>query len=205
MEHLKHTALYGILSVSMGFLLLHTIPSCSKNDDSDLLPKESLEEIVFKLNINVEGLQNLVEGYAAADSVTLFSIERKGDGSVVYLLGMKEQRTAKLCSEIVSEKCDVPELSVKFDDSGFYWTLNGAWMVDSDGARIELLDRNRTPLFELEGDDRIICRIGSDVVFESLLTKSDYLARDVSLVSGCRDWTDVTEIACGSKIFGPFP
>ena len=116
-----------------------------------------------------------------ADSVAIFSLAYNEDGSVLYWLSMKTEGDIELFSEVVSEEVFVPELSMNRDEGVFYWTVNGSYLMDSDGNRISVTDLTK-PISFLVYEDVIRCQVNDVVVGEYPVTKAvDYLARDVSV------------------------
>ena len=134
---------------------------------------------VWKLNKNLEGLQNLAYACMKTDSVALFNLIYNEDGSVLYWLSMKEVGDIELFSEVVSEEVLVPELSMNRDGNCFYWMVNGSYLMDPEGSRISVTDSAR-PISFLVYEDVIRCRVNETVVGEYPVTKAvDYLAKDI--------------------------
>ena len=167
------------LVVFWGLLGMSLMSACSSitlepHDDSPI-------GTVWKLNKNLEGLQHLASACMNADSVAIFSLAYNDDGSVLYWLSMKEVGDIELFSEVVSEEVLVPELSMNRDGDSFYWTVNGAYLMDPNGNRISVNDLTK-PISFLVYDDVIRCRVNDVVVVEYPVKKAvDYLAKDVSI------------------------
>ena len=165
--------------VFWGLLGMFLMSACSSitleiHDDSPI-------GTVWKLNKNLEGLQHLASACMNADSVAIFSLAYNEDGSVLYWLSMKTEGDIELFSEVVSEEVFVPELSMNRDEGVFYWTVNGSYLMDSDGNRISVTDLTK-PISFLVYEDVIRCQVNDVVVGEYPVTKAvDYLARDVSV------------------------
>lgn len=136
---------------------------------------------IWKLNKNVEGLQNLAISCMNADSVAIFNLTYNNDGSVLYWLSMKEGGDIELYSEVVSEDVLVPELSMNLIGESFYWMVNGSFLMDSEGNRVSVTDLTKQIGFFVY-DDVIRCKINNVVVGEYPVTRAnDYMARDVSV------------------------
>ena len=170
----------GFVRISLwGLVVVSLISACLKKalepaDDSPI-------GTVWKLNKNMEGLQNLANACMKSDSVALFNLMYNDDGSVLYWLSMKEVGDIELFSEVVSEEVLVPELSMNRDGDCFFWTVNGSYLMDSDGNRISVTDLTK-PISFLVYEGVIRCRVNDVVVGEYPVTKAvDYLARDVSI------------------------
>ncbi len=170
----KRRRLFSRIIMS-GLFVISLSSACLKRD---LEPEES--GTVWKLNKNVDGLRGLANACLAADSVAVYSIEYNDDGSVLYWLSMKMEGDIELFSEIVSEEISVPELSMIWEGNAFYWTINGAFLTDSDGRRIIVTD-SANPVSFYMNDESILCRVNHSIVSEYPITRADYLAKDVSI------------------------
>lgn len=162
-----------------GLLLLSLISACLDKVPEPLKEGTPLDA-VLKLNKNVDGLRNLAFAYSSADSIALFSIKYYEDGSVGYLLGMKEGRSVELYSEIVSDMVCVPELSMEQSEGVFFWTVNGVPVSDSDGNKVAVTDLTK-PISFLFLDESICCKVKNSIVGEFPFTKADYQAKDVKI------------------------
>lgn len=110
-----------------GILLLSLISACLDRVP-DPLKEGTPFDAVLKLNKNIDGLRNLAFACSGTDSIALFSIKYYDDGSVGYLLGMKEGRSVELYSEIVSDLIRVPELSMVQSKGVFF--LDSQWRTN---------------------------------------------------------------------------
>ena len=172
-----------LFSVFLSGIFVMSLMSACANTTLDPEEEEDRRpyEAVLKLDKNVEGLRKLAEACMSADSVAVFHIEYNEDKSVLYWLSMKAGGDIELFSEVVSEEILIPELSMNRDGGVFYWTVNGAYLLDSDESRILVTDYSKAITFLLY-DDVIRCKVNNTVVGEYPATKTvDYLARDVSI------------------------
>lgn len=133
---------------------------------------------VAKLNRNVQGLRNVANACMNADSIAVFNIEHNEDGSALYWLRMKKGGDIELYSEIVSNEIMVPKLSMNREGECFYWTINGAYLSDSDGM-VAVTDVSKPINFILRNGS-ILCRVKNSVVGEYPVTKADYLSEDIA-------------------------
>ena len=166
-----------------GTIVMFLMSACSSTSVEPPAEEEEDSPIgtVWKLNKNLEGLQKLANACMKADSVAIFNITYNQDRTVLYWLNMKEGGDIELFSEIVSEEVLIPELSMDLDGEFFYWTVNGTYLMDSDGNRISVTDVAK-PISFLLYEDVIRCRVNDTVVGEYPVTKAeDYLDRDVSI------------------------
>ena len=163
-----------------GILLLSLISACLDKEVPEPLKEGTPLDAVVKLNKNVDGLRNLAFACSGADSIALFSIKYYDDGSVGYLLGIKEGRSIELYSEIVSDMIWVPELSMEQSESVFFWTVNGVPIIDSEGNKVAVTDLTK-PISFLLRDESICCKVNNSIVGEFPFTKADHLAKDVKI------------------------
>lgn len=163
----------------LGCLLLSVSFSCrNRNLDPEVL--DNPIDLTKKLNQNVQGYKDLASACIASDSIAIFSIKYNNDESVVFHIGMKEGRDVELYSEIVTHNLSAPDLSIDISFGSFYWMINGSFLRDSNGERINVLDDANPIVFFLK-DDSICCKVGESIIGEFPTTKAGYLSRDVSL------------------------
>ena len=102
------------------------VSSCSKFDDTDIWDKlndhesriTALEELCKQMNTNITALQTIVEALEKRDYITNVSPVRKdgADGKDGY----------------------TPQIGVMKDTDGiYYWTLDGEWLLDGKGNKIQ--------------------------------------------------------------------
>ncbi len=170
----------NLIQIPLGLSAVLIVLSCRGTLEDDKPEDDGTPSTtVMKLNKNVSGLRDLANACMRADSIAVFSIEYNDDWSVLYWLSMKEGGDIELYSEIVSDEICVPELSMKRNGNCFYWTVNGAFLKDSKGERISVMDSS-TPIFFILRGDKIVCRIKTTAIGEYPTTKADYLAKDVA-------------------------
>ncbi len=162
--------LFGILIAS---LLSACLDKTTEPEDRTTI------RTVWKLNKNIGGLRALAFASMAADSVAIFNIQYNDDGSVLYMLSMKESGNLELYSEIVSQELPVPELSMIWDKEDFIWTVNGVSLKDLNGNMVSVTDLTKPVSFLLQ-DEYICCVVNHDIVGSFPMTKADYLVKDVA-------------------------
>ena len=193
----------GTVRVALWVLIVLPLMSACLNKAFEPEGDESPIGTVWKLNKNLEGLQNLANACMKSDSVALFNIAYNEDGSVLYWLSMKEVGDIELFSEVVSEEVLVPELSMNRDGDCFFWTVNGSYLMSPDGNRISVTDLTR-PISFLVYKDVIRCRVNDVVVGEYPVTKAvDYLAKDVSIDYDLEDSVFILQLSSGFTSFLP--
>ena len=135
------------------------VSSCSKFDDSAIWDKlneqeqtlndhekriAALEELCKQLNTNINALQTLVEALEKRDYVTNVSPVRK-DGEVIgYTISFADSDTITIYhGENGQDGADgkdgyTPQIGVMKDTDGiYYWTLDGEWLLDGKGSKIQ--------------------------------------------------------------------
>lgn len=184
----------GILSVSF-------ISACLKGT-LDQEEGGSVRGVVAKLNKNVEGLRELAHAVMDVDSVAMFSMGYNNDGSVLYLLNMSDGESIELYSEIVSREILVPELSMEWDGNGFYWSINGTLLTDSEGTSVAVTDLSRPVTFIMQ-DESICCRVKNDIVCDFPVTKAAFLTKDVSFDYSIDDNSFSVKLSSGFSTYLP--
>ena len=128
------------------------VSSCSKFDDTEIWDKlndhESritvLEELCKQMNTNINALQTLVEALEKRDYITNVSPVRK-DGEVIgYTISFANSDTITIYhGENGQDGADgkdgyTPQIGVMKDTDGiYYWTLDGEWLLDGKGNKIQ--------------------------------------------------------------------
>ena len=135
------------------------VSSCSKFDDSAIWDKlneqeqtlndhekriAALEELCKQLNTNINALQTIVEALEKRDYITNVSPVRK-DGEVIgYTISFANSDTITIYhGENGQDGADgkdgyTPQIGVMKDTDGiYYWTLDGEWLLDGKGSKIQ--------------------------------------------------------------------
>ena len=117
-------------------LLLGFTAACQKYDDTELRSKISglesrvskLEELVKTANNNISALQTLTA--VLKDALFVTAINDLEDG---YEIKFSNGKTVTL------KNGKTPAIGVKKDtDDVFYWTIDGAWLLDSGGNKMRV-------------------------------------------------------------------
>ena len=148
-----------LLSVVLATSLALT--SC-KFDDSDIWDKfgemeesirdheqriSALEELCKQMNTNIEALQTLVDALEKRDYITNISPIRE-DGVVIgYTISFADSDTITIyhgedgkdgANGTDGKDGYTPQIGVMKDTDGiYYWTLDGEWLLDSQGNKIQ--------------------------------------------------------------------
>ncbi len=148
--------------ICIGALLL---PSC-KFDDSDIWDKfgemeesirdheqriSALEELCKQMNTNIEALQTLVSALEKRDYITNISQIRE-DGKIVgYTISFAYSDTITIYhgqngkDGANGKDGYTPQIGVMKDVDGiYYWTLDGEWLLDGKGNKIQANGVNGT-------------------------------------------------------------
>ncbi len=152
-----------LLSVVLATSLALT--SC-KFDDSDIWDKfgemeesirdheqriSALEELCKQMNTNIEALQTLVDALEKRDYITNISPVRE-DGVVIgYTISFGKSDTITIYhgqdgkDGINGKDGYTPQIGVMKDTDGiYYWTLDGEWLLDGKGNKIQANGVNGT-------------------------------------------------------------
>ena len=135
------------------------VSSCSKFDDTDIWDKlndhesriTALEELCKQMNTNITALQTIVEALEKNDYITNVSPVRK-DGEVIgYTITFAHSDTITIYhGENGKDGADgkdgyTPQIGVMKDTDGtYYWTLDGEWLLDGKGNKIQANGVNGT-------------------------------------------------------------
>ena len=139
------------LKKSLLFILsLIFVTSCF--DDSQINESlKSLENRVAKLEIlcqqinsNVSSLQTAISALQSKDFVTATAPIMEGNREIGYTITFTSGKTISIYH---GQDGKTPVIGVKADNGVYYWTLDGQWLLDSDG--------NRIPATGPEGEDAI--------------------------------------------------
>ena len=148
------------------------VSSCSKFDDTDIWDKlndhesriTALEELCKQMNTNITALQTIVEVLEKRDYITNVSPVRK-DGEVIgYTISFAESDTITIYHGENGKDGYIPHIGVMKDTDGiYYWTVDGEWLLDGKGNKIQTNGVNG-----VDGTD------GVDGVTPQLKIENDY-------------------------------
>lgn len=103
-----------------------------------------LEAQCKELNTNITSLKTLVDAYLSADYITDVTPVMEGGEEVGYVITFaKNGKITIYHGEDGADGQDgqdgnAPKLGIKQDtDGSYYWTLNGEWLLDDNGAKIK--------------------------------------------------------------------
>ena len=123
-----------------------TFLSCNKDDVNDLRVEilsmesriSSIEDWIQTANKNISDLQILT--VELSNSVTVSSISELSYG---YEIQFSNGRIVTLKNGIAGHS---PSIGVrKGDDNTYYWTLDGEWLLDSEGKRLRVTGKDGSP------------------------------------------------------------
>ena len=148
---------------SLLFALLFVMLSCSKFDDAPIWDKlndhenriSALEVLCRKMNTNIEALQTIVEALQNNDYVTSVMPITEGGVEIGYTISFTSGKIITIYhgqdgkdgqngtnGSDGKDGADgqdgyTPIIGVKQDADGvYYWTIDGAWLLDDDGNKI---------------------------------------------------------------------
>lgn len=138
------------------FSLVLALTGC-KYDDSSLWEEinaqkakiTALEGTVSAMNSNLGTLQSLVS--SVQGQVTVNAVTKNDDGYTIYF---SDGKTAKIKDGSDGEDGKTPQIGAKADSDGnYYWTVNGSWLLDSQGAKVST---SNTPKVKIENDQWMV-------------------------------------------------
>lgn len=116
--------------------------ACNKFDDTPIWDKLNdhenrisvLEEMCRKMNTNIESLQTIVEALQKNEFVTSIVPITEGNTEVGYTISFSSGKNITIYH---GKDGYTPVFGVKQDiDGAYYWTLDGAWLLDDAGNKI---------------------------------------------------------------------
>ena len=132
-----------IVTILAAFALV--VSSCQKYDAeiAELQKKiDALTTSSSKVNDNVAALRKIVEAIQAADQVTSFAPVSEGGKVVGYTVTFKEAGSVTVYNSTAN-------VSVGVLDGKYYWMVNGAWLTDAQGNKIEAAAGSVVPQFRI--------------------------------------------------------
>ena len=132
-------------------LVVAALVSCNKYDDEIADLQRQIDELVTansRVNDNVIALGKIVEALQNSAEVTSFS-QIVEDGVVVgYTVTFKEEGKPAQTVTVYNSPANV---SVGELNGKYYWMVNGAWLTDESGSKIEACATAIVPQFRIAG------------------------------------------------------
>ena len=156
---------------------------------------EQLAKDCAAINEQIVSLQNLMGQLQARESITGVSEILDDAGNVSgYVITFKnsESITFNLSSDASSS--DQPDgilISIKEDNDGFWWTINGQYMLDSQGDKLAASRNGHTPRLKIENEKWYVSVDGGKSWDELEVTLSDTVS-SVSVADVVKTDDDVT-------------
>ena len=115
----------------------------------------TLESTVASMNSNIGSLQSLIN--AVQSKVTINAVTKTESG---YLIAFSDGNTARINNGVDGkdgkngQDGTTPVIGAKADSDGnFYWTVNGAWLLDAEGNKVST---SNTPQVKIEDDQWMV-------------------------------------------------
>lgn len=113
-----------------------------RNELTDLANRVAkLEQLCQQMNTNISSLQTIVNALQQNDFITAVVPVTQGGKVIGYTITFS--RSGAITIYHGNDGADgkdgsTPQISVKQDSDGiYYWTLNGEWLLDADGNKIQ--------------------------------------------------------------------
>ena len=141
--------LFSIIPI---FLTLLVVGCTKPYDDSEIRADiadlqervEKLEEMCREMNTNISALQTIVEALQNNDYITGVTPITENGVIIGYTITFAKSAPITIYhGEDGKDGADgkddyTPQISVRMDEDGiYYWTLDGEWMLDSNGNKIK--------------------------------------------------------------------
>ena len=161
---------YRSVARSLFLVIIAGFASCAP-----LLPFEDTDvanDVLKRLNGNVEGMRSLIRAIESDDCINFFSLENEEDSSFVYCFETSLGNSIFLYSELPSDNRAIPVLSfAKYEDS-YYWIIDGEWLADKSGSKVAVMDSKKVPYFTLE-DNKWYCSVNKYTYKASINSHND--------------------------------
>lgn len=130
--------------MAASFLTAFAVTSCTEKFDSSLIEKEIediknrlslLEETVNGLNADVRQIRSVVD--AMEKNISVVDVTETTDGySIVFSDGKTIYIRANVRDGVDGKDGETPVIGVKEYDGVLYWTVNGDFLLDANGAKV---------------------------------------------------------------------
>lgn len=152
------------LYILVGVLLAWSCTDLSEYEDDIEDVKDQIEQVrkeCDKINERMESMQSLAAQVQARESITGISEILDDDGNVTgYVITFKNAETITFdlpADDLPS--VEIPEevfISIKMDNEGLWWMLNGEYMYDEKGDRLPASMGGHTPQLKVENDKWLV-------------------------------------------------
>ena len=136
----------------VAFLVAFIVSSCSSFDDTEIWDKlndhekriVALEELCKQMNTNISALQTIVNAVQKNDYITNVAPVRKDGVDVGYTITFAYGDTITIYhgqngkDGVDGKDGYTPKIGVMKDSDGiYYWTIDGEWLLDGKGNKIQ--------------------------------------------------------------------
>ena len=116
---------------------------------------DALEKLCKEVNANISAMQTIVNALQSNDYVTSVTTITENGEAIGYTITFAKSESITIYH---GKDGDTPVVGVKQDSDGiYYWTLNGEWLLDANGNKIEVQGvaegkNGITPQLKIEND-----------------------------------------------------
>ena len=111
---------------------------------------EALENLCRDMNQNISSLRTIVEALQQNEFVRSVTAIVENGKTVGYSMVFTESGVVNIYNGEDGLDAHTPEVSVREEDGTLYWTVDGEWMLDEDGSRIQAEGKDGiTPQFRI--------------------------------------------------------
>ena len=144
------------------FVTLITLFSCEyddlwiKDEFTEIKKKiQRLEDICNELNSNIQSLDQIIKAMDSSEFITDIQPVTENDVEVGYKIVFDSGNAITIYNGKegpAGEDGYVPEIGVKQGEDGkWYWTIDGDWMLDSEGNKVTTTGRaDLIPMLKIE-------------------------------------------------------
>lgn len=111
---------------------------------------EALENLCRDMNQNISSLRTIVEALQQNEFVRSVTAIVENGKTVGYSIVFTESGVVNIYNGEDGLDAHTPEVSVREEDGTLYWTVDGEWMLDEEGSRIQAEGKDGiTPQFRI--------------------------------------------------------
>ena len=194
------------------YIFVWLLVACSCTDLSEYEAdiddiKNQIEQIrkeCDKINEKIESMQALASQVQARESITGISEILDEAGKVTgYVITFKNAETISFNLPVNAPSEDIPHeviISIIKDNEGFWWTLNGEYMLDEQGKKLSASMEGQTPKLKIENDKWLVSVDGGKTWKDLEIASSDVVTA-VGVTSVTKTDDEVTFVLTDGSSF----
>lgn len=135
--------------------------SCMKDSSLNLKKEDFI--LQSRINTNVENIKILCNCSLSGLRISSVITSREELGGIFYHFRMEDDSSLQLFSRLSSQR-PYPHISISYDETEYYWTVEDDWFTDSNGRKVPvgfsdtkiLFSNNNEWEFSVDGTSKMI-------------------------------------------------